>query len=350
MEYRNKTIAWINGAKFMAILGVLVDHTTMILYTNQVYHWGSYFAVSLFILISGMLTYRSIGHHNYSYGRTVVHSLRKILIAYLIATFIYQVWAFKTFDFTRYITGLIAFNTSGPFYYVLLYIHLMLVSKILYTFVAFKTRPAFIKDATIGYCIIGISYVTTNYSNIMNVYGGGGKLLGGTYLFLFYLGMIFEKYHLFKNITLPKSIASMIVGGVMYLLCLNFAYSDQLRFDIFTRFGGVNPPGISFISLALCMICWCYGFFNVVNRIKHLSFVVRFVSWLGSHTLYIFLFHRFWLDYILCPYVAISNIYLKNVVYYGVMIGGSIFIEVSLGCMAKLYRNVKMDRKIPVTD
>lgn len=168
-------IPWINCAKFMAICGVMVDHTVGILYSKSEIQWASFYSVSLFILISGLLTYRSIQHHNYSYGKTVLHSLKKIVIAYLIATFIYQVWAYRGFDLSRYLQGLIAFNVSGPFYYVLLYIHLMLISKILYSFIAFRTKAVFIKDLTVGYCVIALSYITTNYSNVLNVYGGGGE-------------------------------------------------------------------------------------------------------------------------------------------------------------------------------
>ena len=49
----------------------------------------------------------------------------------------------------------------------------MLVSKILYNFVAFKTRIFVIKDITIGYCVVAIAYITTNYSNVLNIFGGG---------------------------------------------------------------------------------------------------------------------------------------------------------------------------------
>lgn len=167
-----KTIPWISCAKFMAIFGVLISHSWRILKINEEYVWGVTYCVSLFILISGLLSYRSNVHHNYTYIQSIVHSLKKIIIAYLIATFICQAWSYKTFDFIRYVKGLIAF--PGPFYYVFLYIHLMLVSKVLYNLIAFKTRICLLKDLTVGYCVIVISYISTNYSNILNVFGGGG--------------------------------------------------------------------------------------------------------------------------------------------------------------------------------
>ena len=334
-------IPWINCAKFMAICGVMVDHTAGILYTTQNIQWASFYSVSLFILISGLLTYRSIQHHNYSYGKTVLHSLKKIVIAYLIATFIYQVWAYKGFDFVRYLQGLIAFNVSGPFYYVLLYIHLMLISKILYSFIAFRTRAVFIKDLTVGYCVIAISYIATNYSNVLNVYGGGGKLIGGTYLFLFYLGMMFAKYKVFEKITTVKCLVSTVIGGTVYFGCWSFALRNGLNVDNQLHFGAFNPPGITFMTLSLGMIFMCYGVFSLTSRVKILSSATGFVSRLGSHTLYIFLFHRFWLDYILRPYVAISDEYLRALVYYGVMTGGSILIESAAGTITKIYCHIE---------
>lgn len=53
----NKKIKWIDVAKFFAIFGVLVDHTVNILYFNLKTQYKSFYAVSLFIIISGMLSY-----------------------------------------------------------------------------------------------------------------------------------------------------------------------------------------------------------------------------------------------------------------------------------------------------
>lgn len=39
-------------------------------------------------------------------------------------------------------------------------------------------------------CIV--AFLTTNYTNILDIYGGGGKLLGGTYLIAFWVGMLYS--------------------------------------------------------------------------------------------------------------------------------------------------------------
>lgn len=170
---------------------------------------------------------------------------------------------------------------------------------------------------------------------------GGGKLLGGTYLFLFYLGMIFAKYKVFERITTVKCLIAAVTGGAVYLGCWQFACGNGLSVDSHLRFGGFNPPGITFMTLSLGMILLCYGVFSLTSRVKILFSATGFVSRLGSHTLYIFLFHRFWLDYILRPYVAISDEYLRALVYYGVMTGGSILIESAVDAIVKTYRRIE---------
>lgn len=53
-------IKWINCAKAVAVFAVLIDHTNGILYTNANIAMASYYSVSLFILISGMLSFTSV--------------------------------------------------------------------------------------------------------------------------------------------------------------------------------------------------------------------------------------------------------------------------------------------------
>ena len=50
-------IKWIDCAKTVAIIGVLIDHNNGLLYTNQVIAKGSYFGVSLFILLAGITAF-----------------------------------------------------------------------------------------------------------------------------------------------------------------------------------------------------------------------------------------------------------------------------------------------------
>lgn len=64
MNDNHKTIKWIDCAKCLAILAVMTDHTNGILYTNQDIAYASYFSVSLFIIIAGMMSFLSNERHN----------------------------------------------------------------------------------------------------------------------------------------------------------------------------------------------------------------------------------------------------------------------------------------------
>lgn len=52
-------IKWVDCAKAMAIMGVIMDHTNGLLYTNQAIAYASYFAVGVFILLAGIMAYKT---------------------------------------------------------------------------------------------------------------------------------------------------------------------------------------------------------------------------------------------------------------------------------------------------
>lgn len=142
-----KEIKWINCAKFMAIIAVLVDHTNGILYTNYNIALASYYSVALFILISGMMCWESNRRHDLNWIHTFVRASKNIFASYFLATFIYQIYIFRYFDLYDFLNYVISFNMSGPFYYVLLYLQLMLVSRFIYTVICrmeriFQSSPA----------------------------------------------------------------------------------------------------------------------------------------------------------------------------------------------------------------
>ena len=133
-------ISWISAAKFVAILAVLTDHTNRVLYVNQDIAMGSYFSVSLFIILSGMTSYMSIQRHQMGWFQTFLHLSRKIVEAYCISVFIYQIVAYRYFDFLTYFKILLSFN--GPRYFVLLYLQLVFVAKAMYSMVNYAEKFA----------------------------------------------------------------------------------------------------------------------------------------------------------------------------------------------------------------
>lgn len=228
-----------------------------------------------------------------------------------------------------YLQYVVGFNLSGPFYYVLLYLQLMLISRLLYGIVKrMHGKYYWMWEIGIGVVILFISSLTTNYTNVLDVYGGGGKILGGTYLFLFYLGMLISKHDIFKNITLKKSLLFSVVGFMLWFVWWGFECYDQFSLDSKLPFGaGFNPPSVTSGVMALIMLVFTCGVFSLFEYFKYLNWITTFVSWIGKHTLYIFLYHRLFLDYVMGYCYLSSNIWFKRIIYFSVMVFGSIIFD-----------------------
>lgn len=319
----NKQIKWINCAKFIAILAVMIDHTSGILYTNEKIVLASYFSVSLFIIISGMTSWISYEKNN----KNMIKKL-SILFDYCIATFVYLLCEKHFFDFKQYIKLLINFNVTGPFYFVLLYVQLTLVSGIIFNYLHKErsTKKQIIYDILGLLGVICISYFTTNYTNILNIYGGGGKILGGTYLILYYIGMLIMKYNFFDDKSIMKSsFFTIVFGGGWFVWWFFIICYDRKMIDGLFPFGeGINPPSICLMISAICMLGFLFGLFTLLQRFWLTEWIVSVMAVIGKYTLYVFLYHRFFLDFLLTKYVILNNIWMVRVIYLSVMIIGSI--------------------------
>lgn len=319
---------WINIAKVVAILAVLTDQTYMVLYDNDLILLGSFFSVSLFMLLSGYtFVIAAEKKRNFTLWQLTKKNLTKIMIPYVGATFIYFIIDTHSFVFDEFLNRLFHFNMSIPFYYVLLYFQVMLVAPFLYGAAVLGKRKGYIHLITLGLLFL-FSVFANNMTNIMDIYGGGGVLAGGSYLILFYLGMLLKMYA--KQLRKLSSLIGCVLSGFMLVLWYRFEFTDRFALDQKLRLGnGLNPPGITGIILA-CLIALTIFYLTdlfekMQNRVINMGF--KLCSVLGRSTLYIFLYHRLFMDYWLGRYCSFSNIWTKRVVYFGVMILGSLCIK-----------------------
>ena len=332
LKQKPKRVVWIDFAKFAAIIAVMVDHSWNILYDESFISFLSFYSVSLFIILMGVTSYKSCERKKY----LVSNKLLGIIKPYLIASFIYDVFIHSTFNFERYVSSLIRFNGSEPFYFILLYIQLVFVCPVYYSWFQYSTKkryPYLIELAALIVVII-ISWWTTSYTNILSVYGGGGKLLGGTYLILLYIGMWFAKYYERKQLSKKQSIALLVVSFIFTAICAWILAVDGFSYDKYLPLGSsLNPPGVSLIVYAIFVFLFCYSLGTVMNFYENsvLAKVYNKISLLGRHTLYIFLYHRLFLDEIF-PFfkengISIHPRFLKRALYFPLIIAGCIAIE-----------------------
>ena len=340
---KKERIVWIDLAKAFAILGVLVDHAyDAALYQDWIWRRLTYYSVSLFMILLGVTSWFSYE----KYAGKVADKLKKdclrIVRPYLVAAFFYFVVRYGTFDLINYLNGIVHFNICAPYYFVLLYLQTILIVPLLYAFLnAMRGRRFGLVFEALGFvAVLVVAGLTTRYTNILSVYGGGGKLFGGTYLCLVYLGMWFAMHY--RRLSAGKAwiyrvlLPFGVVGTVLWWKLIS-AYGNAI--DKALPLGAsVNPPGISYCVYAL-LVAGCFFLLDASVRNEKLRLALSKLSLLGRHTLYIYLWHKLILDYWLPTCfgntILMDHIWPKRIVYYGCLILLPVCIEYVAGMIGK---------------
>lgn len=166
---------WVDVAKFVAIIGVLTDHSYLVLYKNECVSYSSFYSVSLFVLMMGVVAYWSMERE--FGGKKTLKKCTKMLGVYLIATFVYCIFGSDTVTLEVLWGYIIHFNASGPLYFVAMYIQLIIVGPVLYKIIQSICKCKLRNELVFLVVIAIVSSVTTNYTNILSIYGGGGEII-----------------------------------------------------------------------------------------------------------------------------------------------------------------------------
>lgn len=104
-----------------------------------------------------------------------------------------------------------------------------------------------------------------------------------------YFDSFFDKYK-----TILFVIIAICVG-----LWLQFILKNQFKLDSKLPLGrGINPPSVSLFVYAILMSLLFYTFDKIIHSIKNLTPIFNiyvFLCKIGKHTLFIFLFHIFYM-------------------------------------------------------
>jgi len=250
-----REIVWINLCKGFAIIAVMVDHLHGVIYNSNLIQVFSFFSVSVFIILAGVTSYIS---NNRNRNEEMYHGIKKRLIkfcvSYCVATFFYQIFEYDFWDLKTYLFHLLNFNITGPFYFVIFYMQLLIISpvfqKIIILTRKFHGRSSFLIHTFTIALISGISVLCLKYTFILEVHGGGKYLFGGTYLLLYYFGMLFaEKQSLVEAIYAKKAALVLVaVVWISMLLLLSNKLGEQLEVL------SINPPGLIIIIYSILQI------------------------------------------------------------------------------------------------
>jgi len=275
---------WIDFIKAAAILAVIVDHSFGILYSNRLIQGYAYYSVTLFILVSGITSAISIERRLKVNARYILDRLLPILILYILGTLVYHYTKHRSIVLTDLMHQLITFSASGPFYFILFYIQLVVISPLLYKIFS---RVGSITRVFWLLVIFGIATLLNSYVLFQGIYGGGKYFLGGMYLFIFSFG-VFVYFYLSR---LTK-IVPLILIFILSVLCLFFFAQTRLILNAFS-----NPPNGFLILYSLIIFWLLFSVWNLLIRPVPVFFkLLRPFASIGKLSLYIFVFHYLFLS------------------------------------------------------
>lgn len=323
-QLAKKRIKWIDCAKAVAIMAVLVDHNKGFLYTNQDIARSSYFSVCLFILLSGITAFNTTTvvrgggeHKNY-------RSIGRLLGQYAIATFILQVWYTRFFDLQIYVSHLLHFDIQAPYYFILFFLQIKLISPFLILWCVFcdKQKMNFIWHFITLVFLCWFCSILIRYTFILQVHGGGKNLFGGTFLLLYYIGILLANFKVFEIFN-SKRVVILPVAVILWSIWWRLSCMGKLPFDtMLAKYwgDGFNPPGVNFIVFSIITLFVCYAAFSLMeDNVNQMGkTIVDGFTFIGQYTLYIFMYHLLVRDVILTfwPAAVEANIWLKRFVIF----------------------------------
>ena len=251
-------LQWLDILKGIAIIAVVIDHTYGVFYNNILVQYHTGFSVALFVFLAGITSAMSLSRGNFIkfYKKRLV----SIVIPFIIATAFFSLLYNKSF-----INSLLYFNATGPMYFIAFFMQLILIAPLLN-----KLNIFFLP------LIILIANSLNHFSFIPFLWGGGNKLFGGTFLLMFYLGFLF-----YKNIEFFDKIRFKLINIIIPIILL-------ISFEYFKLYPTIwhNPP--YFLTFVYTFSVFWF-IFNL--KLNYQNKILKFISYCGRNSLYIFLYH-----------------------------------------------------------
>ncbi len=341
---------WIDCLKFISILGVIIQHSYMILFSHKTSIVdATQFSVPLFVMLGGMTGFASQKRRIDSpYFQDAFRRLKQLLVPYLICVAAITSYECDKFDLLVFIKKAVFFTANSPHYYILFYAQLILAARILYCAIdiCLNSKKAFLWHAASLASAALASAFFMRYTFILDVHGGGKYLLGGTFFFIYFAGMTFGAYYKKINLSKKSALILLIASFLIAPLYALFFHKKGLIIDNALRFfGSYNPSGPTFIIYAIIVLIFGMSLNQVIDdyNIKVLSKARTLVAKLGKHTLYIFLFHYFIYTFFhnskIGPLVE-ENIWIKRIFYIAAEISIPIAIECFVNYVLSFFKSL----------
>lgn len=282
---RTAQLDWLDALKGMAILAVVIDHAFIV---DSFIVWKHvYFAVSFFIFLSGVSNTISARRRNFRPLRDAPEfwgrRLRTLLGPYLWASVLgYVIVNHRSLSLLAFLKQLALFHSLPPLYFIALLLQFLLVFPLLY-WLLFRLGNLLRVLTLVPVVLVGtlISQVVT-FPWVL----GAHYLLGASFLYLFVAGMLAAPILVRTQHPRLVALGSLIV----------FAYAERvvMQSDAAVM---THPPSNLLVVYSIALLGIFYGAF----RVSPGAWLTRGLSYLGHHSLDIFLYHYVFLLPILDP-------------------------------------------------
>jgi fucose 4-O-acetylase-like acetyltransferase len=285
---------WIDIAKAVCIVGVVLLHVAGYAYDNDFLYESCRFVVALFILIGG---YNAIASYDRRGKFLLPKKLKSILVPYVVATVICCVWEQRFLDLKTILDALIHFNAVSPMYYVAAYVQLLIVTPVLIGVIHWCDKGTGLGKAVryivVWAVVLCICYLSTHYTNILDIEIGGGDMFAGIWLLFWFAGMCLWNLRMagfclrYKYAVAAVSTALLIIWHYVFV---KRSYAIGL-----TPILDGEKVDLTWAH-ALEVLILFFFFVSVVAVMKSIPedpfrYVLKWVGYIGKHSFDIYLYH-----------------------------------------------------------
>ncbi len=328
----NRRLIWLDCAKAFAMLLVIFDHSSHLLFIGQDLLNFSYSALSIFVVLSGIST--AMAYSEKLDFKSHLMRLKILIIEYAIASLIYHVVIYRQFNLNIYFGSLLAFDVITAFYYFFVLFQLVLISPyLLRWFNANKKHRVLFCVGSLVLAFI-LSIIFFKYTMMIPLYGAGSFLLGASFFFLFCLGIVLVKLDVFKLMNKNRYVI-FIISLTATIIWFNIE-TNEMFIELFGY--GINPPGVEIIVFTMLILPCLYTGFTIIEKLP-IKVILKPISFIGRNTLYIYMYHILVRDFLQSVVLEHTN---EPIILFIVICLPMMIIPSSVSVLKKRIKKLKL--------
>lgn len=280
-----KRESWIDNMKGIAILAVVFDHAFYIFpqFQNHYIWQHTFFSIPWFVFLAAVTNTLSFDRKKWIVSASLIPywigRIRGVLLPYVFASvFIYLFYHLNTPQPVEMLNQLVNFSAQPTYYFVNLLLQLYFVFPFLYILVVKIQKKWLLLPLILAIFLISFRLFTIS-DHLPWPFYSLGAVFGGSYFFLFFLGILYGKKILRED---KLTYLYMVIIFMIYEFVMNTSRVFFLR------------------SINIHLFIWSAALFFIVKKgieiFPRQMILTYTLGVLGKYSLFIYLFHYFFLE------------------------------------------------------